>query len=301
MGPRPARSAKLIPKAIIDPLLNQHIDNLVINNLRKKIIEDLEKVGFPTEVVVTSTLEKAGWIVYPGALFEDNQENKTREIDTHAVKVNDSLADQIKRKTKPGGENKLISHLIIEVKKSDKPWIFFDNGRPNWPLIPEQNFKSEIKDIPIFFDELKILGLNHHRYIRAKFHKSYHVAFSSPSSPSVIYESLVKSAKALEYFKGIYGIGGYALHLFIPVIVLDGSLWSASLDTSDEILLKRVKRLLVSFSQLAKYEHKNTKYEEEQVCEVVTREAFPRYLDIISKDNQEIYKAWTNKIIVDKL
>lgn len=268
----------------------------MINDISKKIIEDLEKIGFPAEVVVSSDLENKKWMVYNGALFEDNNEGKTREIDVRAVDVDFSLANKIKKKIRRGNENKLISHLIIEVKKSDKPWIFFDNGRPNWPGIPNQNFKSEKEDFPNTFDELKSLGLKKHRYIKAKLHKSYHVAFTKPSEPSTIYEALVKTTKALNYFKNHYGIGGYSLHLFTPVVVFDGTLWSATLNKGNKVALKNVDHLFVLFGQLAEDKNEKIKYEEDQICDLVTLDAFTSYLKTVKHDNKEIYKAWTNWI-----
>jgi len=266
------------------------------NDISKKIKEDLEKVGFPAEVAVSSDLEKEDWIVYNGALFEDDNEDKTREIDVHAVSVDFAFSDSVKNKPRLGNENKLISHLIIEVKKSEKPWIFFDNARPNWPQIPIQNFKSKEKDIPNMFDDLTELGLKSHRYLKTKLHKSYHVAFTKPSEPSMIFEALVKASKALNFFKKHYGIGGYSLHLFTPVVVFDGNLWSATLDKKGKVKLKKADHLFVLFGQLTKDENEKIAYEEDQICDVVTREAFMEYLGIIKSDNKEVYKAWTTFI-----
>lgn len=263
-------------------------------DLSKKIIDDLEKVGFPAEVAIASDLEQADWMVYNGALFEDSDENKTREIDVHAVGLDFSFMRNIKKRQKPGDENKLISHLTIEVKKSEKPWIFFDNGRPNWPMLPEQNFKSEQEDFPHLFEDLKDLGLKSHRYINAKLHKSFHVAFTKPTEPSMIYEALVKSTKAIKFFKKHYRAGGYALHLFIPVVVIDGTLWSATLDKNDKIKLKEVDHLFVMFGEMVKDDMGKIDYEEHQVCDVVTRKGFSKYLKSVKRNNREIYKSWTN-------
>jgi hypothetical protein len=80
-------------------------------------------------------------MVNNGALFEDTETEKDREIDIHALYVDYSFAHILKPK-KAGNENKLISHLVIEVKKTNKPWVFFKNGATRWPEIPTQNFKS---------------------------------------------------------------------------------------------------------------------------------------------------------------
>ncbi len=260
----------------------------------KKIIEDLEKVGFPTEVEISSKLEHAKWMVYNGALFEDPETGKDREIDIHSVYIDFSLVDNIPQPVKRGDENKMISHLIIEVKKTSKPWVFFDNGNMSWPQIPTQNFKSTQKEFhELLLDDFKKLGLKSHRYINAKLHKSYHVSFSSPSETSSIYEALVKTSKALDYFKSHYGTGGYSFHLFTPIIILDGSLWSATLDKHGKVKLKKVNVLSVVFTKLTKDERKIS-FEEEQLCDVITKESFDTYLHVIQNNNKELYKAWTN-------
>lgn len=264
-------------------------------DLSKKIIDDLEKVGFPTEVVISSKLDHTKWTVYNGALFEDIETRKDREIDIHAVKVDYYFAGAISQPVKQGDENKLIAHLVIEIKKTDKPWIFFDNGRTSWPQIPSQNFKSlRNKFHNLLFDDLKKLGLKKHRYINEILHKSYHISFSNPSITSAIYEALVKVSKALDYFKSHYGNGRYSLHLFIPIVVLDGSLWSASLNKSEKVELKSTNHLFVVFTRLTKNKESEMSFEEEQICDIVTREGFNDYLQTLQKDNREVYKAWTN-------
>jgi len=266
-------------------------------DLSKKIVEDLEKVGFPAEVLISTDLDKASWMVYNGALFEDKEEGKSREIDVHAVYVDFSFIKKVPAKTKAGGENKLISHLVVEVKKTTKPWIFFDNGRMNWPQVQPENFKSEHEEFhDLLFDDLKAYGMKTHRYKDAILHKSYHVSFSNPSEQSVIYEALIKTSKALDYFKEHYGMGQYVIHLFTPIIVIDGSLWTATLNKDKKVKVKEVNSLFVVFSHLTKDNRLNMAFEEEQICEVVTLKSFKKHLTIIEKDNKEIYKAWTRFI-----
>lgn len=263
--------------------------------ISRKIIKDLEKVGFPTEIAISSQLEDAGWMVENGALFEDTEQNKSRELDIHALTVDFSLANKI-AKIKSGGENKLISHLIIEVKKSDKPWVFFDNGKPNWEELPEQNIKSE-QDLPTMFEHLEEFGLKSHRYKKAKFHKSNHVAFTKPSEPSSIYEVQMKIPKALLHFKKRYAAGGYSTHLFTPVVVFEGQLWSATLNKNGKVNLKKVDYLFTYAGYLTKSGKKENSYEENQIYDVVTRDFFSNYLKMLEKDNKELYKAWTKYVI----
>ena len=266
-----------------------------MENLKSKIVDDLKKSGFPCEVSVASELDRKEWIVYNNALFLDSEENKSREIDIHAVLVDYSLSH--KKKLKQGDENKLITHLVIEIKKSDKPWIFFKNGSTSWPQIPTQNFKfSKEKNefCEMLFEDLKKYGLTENRYIRAPLHKSYHVGFSDPSKTSAIFEALVKVNKALKYFKNQYGTGKFVLHYFVPLIVVDGTLWSANINKKGDLIVKEVNKLFVVYCEMNKF--KDFSFEEEQICEIVTRKEFRNHIKTIHNDNKGLYKAWTNYI-----
>lgn len=270
-----------------------------IDLLKKEIINDLEKSGFPIEVAILNCVEKNNWM-NKGSLFEDPEEGISREIDIHALYIDFSFFTKIPKKVIEGNENKLISHLVIEVKKSEKGWVFFNNGQISWPWISPQNYKSLREDFHyLMIEDLKKLGLKKHRFENNKLHKSFHVSFSKPSQPSVIYEALIKTSKAIKYFKKIYGTGKYVLHNFIPLIVLEGNLWSASLDKNSKVNLEKVDSLLVVHSALTT--HKKLKLEEEEMCEVVTKQGFKKYLKKIMEDNKEIYKAWTTFINQKKI
>lgn len=261
-------------------------------------------------------------MVYPSCLYKDPETSISRELDIHAVNVDKSYAYKIPVKPTPRNANKFISHLVIQCRKTNKPWVFFDNGRTNWPQIPPQNFKSGKKDfhwmllrdinksIPrkgiaakIRGDNLENLGLKKHRYLQAYFHKSYHEAFSAPNTESKIYESFITVTKALEYFKNHYGISRYTIHLFIPIIVLDGTLWSASIKNkkgnildNGELSLKNVDGLFVVFCRLTPFGEKKLFFEEEQIIEIITCKALRKKLDVLERDNKELYKCWTNFI-----
>lgn len=292
------------------------------NKLKKQITEDLEKTGFPLEVLTSSELDKRDWMVYPSCLYKDPETSISRELDIHAVNVDRSYAYKIPVKPTPRNANKFISHLVIQCRKTNKPWVFFDNGRTKWPQIPPQNFKSEKNDfhdmllrdidkliarksvaVKIRGNNLESLGLKKHRYLHAHFHKSYHEAFSAPNAESKIYESFITVTKALEYFKNCYGTSRYSIHLFIPIIVLDGTLWSASVKNKKgdalhnyELSLKKVDGLFVVFERLTPLGRRKFFFEEEQIIEIITHKALRKKLDIIERENKELYKCWTNFI-----
>jgi len=264
---------------------------------KKEIIKDLEKTGFPLEVFVASELEKKNWMVYNGYLYLDEETGQSRELDLHGVKVDFYYANNIAEKVDVGDANKLISHLVVQCKKSNNPWIFFDNGRRRWPTVPDECLKSKKEEFhEMLFDDLEIFGLKNFRLKDAILHKSYHESFSKPQQNSKIYEALVTLVKATKYIKKRYAVGRYALHYFVPIIVLDGTLWSASLNKNFSVCVKEVDNLFVVFETLPKQDSKEISFEEEYVIEVITRKAFTKKLLDIQKDNKKLYRCWTNFI-----
>lgn len=280
---------------------------------KANILSDLLKSGFPAEIYISSTLEQQEWMVYNSSLFFDKEESKEREIDIHAVKVDDSFINRTPTKVGLGDVCKSISHLIIEVKKCKKPLIFFQYGREYAGFFPNQTFKSKkerfhhlsLDDIDSVYasrgdlftrkETLKFYGLIKHRYKENPLHKTFYMAFPSPSQPNQVYEAVKKTYKALMYQKSRYGNGAYVLHIFYPIVVVDGDLWSAKLDKKGNINLEKVEHLLLEVKQLISGE-KGRQHEEEQIYDIVSRRGFNKFLTLIKKDNLSLYHAWSNFI-----
>ena len=91
-------------------------------NLIEQIEADLEKSGFSSELQARRALINKGWSVNAGYNFLDLDEDKSREIDILATR-----AVNLKR------NNKIYTytefHICAEVKKSEKPWIVFDQQK----------------------------------------------------------------------------------------------------------------------------------------------------------------------------
>jgi len=258
--------------------------------------------GFPLEISVSRKLEEAGWMVHNSPLYFDQEEKIPRELDIHAVDVDFSLAgkEKLKRTRKDGDMNKLISHLVIQCKKSSHPWIFFNNADLTWPRIPEVNFKSKHQDFHgMLFEELKDLGLSEHRYLNNSLHKTFHESFTQPNKPSVIYDALITAHKALQHLKTRYANDSRDVHLFIPMIVLDGTLWSANSKTSrSPVKVRRAERVLVQFNRLSDADTGELWLEEEQIIEVIDHQALHSVLKEIKKDSHMLYRCWTNYLSI---
>lgn len=81
----------------------------------KRILEDIEEQGFPLEVKTSEVLETFDWEVTNQVAYLDYEEEKYRTVDIVATK-NVLL--------KPS-ESAFDVHLVIECKKSTKPWVFY--------------------------------------------------------------------------------------------------------------------------------------------------------------------------------
>jgi hypothetical protein len=278
--------------------------------LEEKILEDIKKSGFPAEIEITAHLDKE-WMVYSGPLFFDAEHEKEREIDIHAVLVDYSFSKEFP-KLGIGKECKAISHLVIEVKKSEnKPIVFFRDGDNQAHRLPTATFKSNhprfhelaLKSLGIYgvsgylYDEgedLEALGLKH-RYMDIPLHRTFYTAFAG-TQPSAVYEAVKQSSKALEFIKTRYGTGGKegkVLHIFVPVIVIDGEIWSASLNSDGKMSIIQKEHLLLRQNQLIEYAPGNQQ-EEERIYDVVTRAGFPAFLKELEADHLSLYRAWTN-------
>jgi len=255
------------------------------NNLKEKIIDDLLLTGFPLEVFVSNVLSKADWRAEASPLYIDPDNKNTRELDIYALKIYNK---------EPRDNTSLFSHLIIQCKKSSKPWVFFDNAGADYFWIGFYSLKCN-KDgfISKLCNEGTSIGFTNHRYKNVKKHRSFHTAFKEPNQASGIYEALITSCKALEYYKNLYGIPGNTAHFLTPIVVLDGTLWSASMSKTSKIKIKQVNKLVVKFDYIFGDDKKPNKYTYQYV-EVITRKEFERRINEIESDNIALLNSWVN-------
>jgi hypothetical protein len=88
------------------------------NDLTTKLREWLATEGYPLELTVGRSFQKAGWEIFHGQHYLDPESAKLREIDVHA-----SSGPYVGAKK---GMGMVSVHLLCECKVSqDKPWIVF--------------------------------------------------------------------------------------------------------------------------------------------------------------------------------
>ena len=84
------------------------------HNEKKRILRDIEEQGFPLEVKTSEVLEAQGWEVSNQVAYLDYEKRKQRTVDIVAEK------DLLKN-----AELTVGLFLVIECKKSTKPWVFY--------------------------------------------------------------------------------------------------------------------------------------------------------------------------------
>jgi len=90
------------------------IELIMPENEISQILKDMEEHGFPLEVKTSEVLETKGWEVTNQAAYTDYEEGKQKTVDVIAEK------DLLKN-----AELTVGLFLVIECKRSTKPWVFY--------------------------------------------------------------------------------------------------------------------------------------------------------------------------------
>lgn len=255
------------------------------------IIKDLEKSGFSTELRARQIFIDSGWSVSAGYGYLDKDEDKSREIDIVATKVLD---------LKHGEKNYAHTefHICGEVKKSEKPWVVFD--QPSSPFLLScawNNLISAINlpDKPVHFAEIlkKNSPIRKNGWLASGIHES----FKNPDQPSRWYGSFVSVSKASEYYYDSISPEGAKhtddilnnpceLHFVQPLVILNAPLFRATLSDEGEIVVEEISSAAFKFDYPSKH-YKNSPYR----VDVVQLEHLVDYLSLIETRQQELCLA----------
>jgi hypothetical protein len=224
------------------------------NDLRPKLLRNLEETGYPVELRVGNIFASCGFNnLEHNRYYIDEDEQKGREIDICAYTNVSS----------PGLSVGL--GLICEVTKSPKyPWVIFSTERQvlegeGWLRLHFS--EGQLGSTLLPFDEIESKATTKQF---ARIGRSYHECFKSPNAKSSIFEALITASKAAEYWlkreiefsKEETGrnIKHRSITFVDPLIVLDGALYEAYLDEDSQIKVDEVTHIPVSFGYIsAKY------------------------------------------------
>ena len=254
-------------------------------DLKTKLLKDINKSGFIDELEIASILRKKGWNVDQNTNFVDIDSGKPREID---IIASTSIIEE---------GLKINLNLIIEVKKSNKPWIIYTSEFKNYSF---HRFTASgiLKKFNEFVDDnfdIKIAE----NMPNSKFDRlgtSYKEAFKDANSPSKIYEALQSCFKATifnyrpgdpEILPPVFdGSETKVIEIYYPLVILNGNLYEAFLDKKGEIDIESKSYIPVLFP----FHSDNLKAKKFYV-DIISKKWFENYLELI--DN------WINGLSLD--
>lgn len=198
---------------------------------------------------------------------------------------------------------RLFFFLIIEVKKSDTPWIVFRHNLQKWDEgCAWDNIISciNLPDEPVkFFSAINKSSLKKQLQWAGS---GIHQAFKDPSAPSRWYSAFTTVCKAAEHEfelnKHISSEGNdrsltkdfnsnpTSFSFFQPLVILDGPLFSATIEKNGEIDLQEIKAAPFNFIfQTAAYTRRNYR------VDLITADFLNNYSELAKARLNDIHEA----------
>jgi hypothetical protein len=262
-------------------------------NEKDSLLEDIQKSGFPLEYRVAHKFMDHQYNVIPSLYYIDKDEHKGREIDLVA---NSTLHEL----DKDGGKNiEYDSSLIVEIKKSVKhPWIFF--------MYPRDGFK-ETRNIALnqiaSSENYGLSGALLNNFgLHSEVGKSFSTGFigdrenGQQRGRDDIYKALSGSVKALWHFKesnnlDILSSDNILVNSYDSLVIMEGSLYKASVDEANKIILTNTNYIQVAFNYLSpNYPLKNRLNRNNySFVRVITYDYLDEFLENYKKEQEDFF------------
>jgi len=254
-------------------------------DLYKEIINDLKKTGFVSEMHAMNNLISQNWRTTGSRGYFDLDESKTCEIDLYAYHT---LTHKDEHNTIAAQS---FFNIVAEVKKTDKPWIFFRGNHYNnwrlkegWNTLVFSNGLSDKLSHKALTDVLLTSGLGYNSGWLAH---NIHEAFKDPAQPSRWYSALIKACKAGEDVLKANSSEGHTHPYFFlvkPVVIVDGELISAYINEEGSIKLEQVDTAMMDFD-FSTANYKGRRY----AIDVVSLSFLPNYIKFCEKRHGKIF------------
>lgn len=247
----------------------------MLENEKAKIEKELRIQGFPLEIEVGLLLKRRGWKVIHQPFYVDEDSGKGRLGDLWAIKAFHSK------------EKYDLIHfsLIIECKKSEKPWVFYVTEKEplEWLALK-------------YWSKTQRLEWAHHSHYNDKVQKENAVVSFEPfkgKNKEDIYEASMQVLKCAQYklnnlasiFKDDkFNFKNNPFFLIYPVIVFDGHLWEY-----------KFKDIEYDLSE-TNYLQYCVEQKESSLIDIVKKENLVYFLDLIEKEYDSIIKTLNKSI-----
>ncbi|MGC6767757.1 hypothetical protein [Enterococcus sp. LJL51] len=239
------------------------------NELLKKIKEEIEKSGYPTELRTNKKFQSKYWQTTENSYYIDQDENKGREIDLEAHKSKSS---------KNSDKITVWSKLSVEIKKSEKPWVIFTSNKKRFDTggYGLLNHKHNInRELLSYEDIMK----EHPSSSFKRLGRSEFIPFTK-GSPQ-IFDSLLSSVKSCievhrsdSDHKEAASENSFDIIFYSPLIVVDSRLFESHLEDDGEITIDETEHIVYSFN------YASPNYQSKQyLVDVVTLSGLENYLE----------------------
>ena len=260
------------------------------DNLQSKVLKELKKTGFPTEVVCAEIMQKNGWGVLHSPSYWDEAEKVSREYDLRVFR-------KWKFFTKDR-ESYIGIYLITECKKSEKPWVFFStpesyktSGSQFIKAIDKFIFPSDHRaDSRISDDILKNI---HHYFKNPELARTFYEPLKGnekSNTSQMIYSAIMSSIKATLFHLRDRGFDS-TTSIYYPIIVFNGNMYTAKVKSLDDIELLPSEHILLSFNyMLPKSVARSSIWEQQErfIIDIVHYKYLEKFLGLLEKEHSEM-------------
>jgi hypothetical protein len=271
----------------------------VSTDLIDKVRVEIEKTGFPLELRVAALLQAREYYVAHSVYFVDRDEQKGRELDLRALKNAFFRND---------GLDYAVRHcLLIECKRSaSRPWVVFTS--------PSVSYDQNISDIQCAganglpwlrsnWKQLRELEARHPWFSLLQRGRAFFEPFSGGGEANQgIFKALVSVVKALVAIREA-GFGGGPdqprnIGFYYPMVVLDGSLFVARLESSG-LVVEEATAIPVSINYRSPHYAEEERYTVLIVQESVLEREIAQ-LDTWLQEAAEYLQEHTDRFIPEK-
>lgn len=253
--------------------------------LEERIREDLEKTGYPTEIVTAAVMQSHGWFVLHNPSYLDDTEKRSREFDIRAYRtIWKEIEDQ---------KYSFGFYLITECKKSVNPWVFFTTPEGNrdsrlgriikWSFGRGQAFTDNSNPSSLVSDaELRAY---HHYFKNERLARTFHQPFRGEGKAEhsqMIYSAVMSAIKATIFLSKETPISNW-LRVFYPVVIFSGPLFEARVGPNKSIELISSNYVQLSFHYMTPGSE-----ETEFRVDIVHEDHLKNFLGLIKSEHEAI-------------
>ncbi|HEY4291236.1 MAG TPA: hypothetical protein VGN00_29245 [Puia sp.] len=201
------------------------------SDISSKILEWLDKHGYPFEMTVASIFQKNGFQIGQSVYYIDNELKIPREVDVIAFKT-----FQI--------DSHFISFsFVIECKSTkSKPWISFSNGsKREFRTLP--NYKAT-KYAKRLLSKIKKTKQNSELFSSRNDNYGYSMtlALRDGDATDIFYKAIQTLTKAVDHYVDKFASNNNLLYFYFPVIALDCPLFELKLLENGETELVQIQQ-----------------------------------------------------------